>query len=147
MRNIPFHYRGWSLYSREATTPEGVPATIYFFERGKSRAGKPVDTLPEGATVVWDEAGRRPVLERGYKGYRLTEREYIAMSERQGGRCAICGRTPDEGGLVIDHEHGSGKVRGLLCGPCNRGLGMFGDEAARLKAAVEYLEQNSRQTR
>jgi hypothetical protein len=52
--------------------------------------------------------------------------------------CMICGDTHR---LCIDHCHSSGAVRGILCGRCNSGLGMFRDDIARLKAAIEYLNK------
>jgi hypothetical protein len=58
----------------------------------------------------------------------------------QGGRCAIC-RTTQFGkkGPAIDHDHDSGKVRGLLCSACNLALGQFGDSVFVLNAALNYL--------
>lgn len=53
--------------------------------------------------------------------------------------CAICGRNRR---LVIDHNHGTLAFRGLLCNPCNTGLGAFGDDPIRLARAIEYLVNN-----
>ncbi len=74
--------------------------------------------------------------------YGMTEVEYAALLARQDGRCAICRAPATEAKgarLDVDHDHASGLVRGLLCGPCNRGIGNLGDDAARLRAAAEYL--------
>lgn len=61
----------------------------------------------------------------------------------QDGLCAICKapETPEpKGNLHVDHDHTSGRVRGLLCFPCNAGLGSFKDDIERLEAAIEYLK-------
>lgn len=52
------------------------------------------------------------------------------------GKCAICRKKAK---LVIDHNHKTGKFRGLLCGPCNKGLGFFRDNKRSLIQAIEYL--------
>ncbi len=72
---------------------------------------------------------------------------YLALVERDGEKCRICGAAPEPGfHLAIDHDHGTNLIRGLLCqnpdgkGGCNPGLGYFGDDAARLHAAGDYLE-------
>ena len=82
--------------------------------------------------------------------YGLTLDEYVAMLERQGGGCSICGvrqsqlwREVVRQPLVIDHCHNSNKVRGLLCDHCNRGLGQFRDDPALLRRAAEYLEAHA----
>jgi hypothetical protein len=66
--------------------------------------------------------------------------EYEALLRAQGGRCRICGRLPRKGSaLHVDHDHATGKVRGLLCFRCNGGLGQFGDDPNQLAVAIEYL--------
>lgn len=77
--------------------------------------------------------------------YNTTPEVYRGLLEKQAGCCAICRRPPEVaqgekvGRLAVDHDHKTGKVRGLLCGPCNRGLGLFGDTTDRLYAAAAYL--------
>jgi hypothetical protein len=67
----------------------------------------------------------RPYLRQVKYKYKLSPADYYALFELQGGRCAICHVTPEEMGrrLAVDHNHLTGEVRGLLCSPCNSGLG------------------------
>lgn len=58
------------------------------------------------------------------------------MLAEQGGRCAVCAERPAE---HVDHDHVTGKVRGLLCFNCNGGLGQFRDDPQILELAIEYL--------
>ena len=51
-------------------------------------------------------------------------------------QCVICG---DDGKLVVDHDHKTGQIRGMLCNHCNRGLGHFRDDPMLLEFAVQYL--------
>lgn len=69
--------------------------------------------------------------------YGMTLEEYDGLLARQDGLCAIC-REP-MARPEVDHDHGDGHVRGILCGPCNRGLGYFRDDPKRLRAAIGYL--------
>ena len=71
--------------------------------------------------------------------YGLTPDDYRDMVVGQAGRCLICARVPSED-LVIDHNHATGKVRGLLCQKCNRMLGHAADRPAIFRAAIRYLE-------
>lgn len=77
--------------------------------------------------------------------YGLTEDELVALEVRSGGRCEICGGPPDgvKNELCIDHDHETGKVRGLLCGRCNTAIGMMEDDPTRLEAAIAYLVGHS----
>ena len=61
------------------------------------------------------------------------------MYAEQGGRCKICGSTPSKP-LHVEHDHDTGKVRGLTCHFCNTMLGMALDSTAILMRAVLYLE-------
>lgn len=74
--------------------------------------------------------------------YGITPEEYAAQLDLQLGLCAVCGaslagRSPQS--VHVDHCHASGRLRGILCGPCNTGLGAFRDDPMRLRAAQEYL--------
>ncbi|MFF0790381.1 endonuclease domain-containing protein [Streptomyces spiralis] len=78
---------------------------------------------------------RRSKLSR----YGLTEDEYEAMLAAQQGGCAMCGQQcQTERRLAVDHDHVSGRVRGLLCLTCNRGLGAY---EALQAAAGRYLAE------
>lgn len=77
--------------------------------------------------------------------YGLTVDQFNILLEVQKGRCAICrvelqstGRSKGTAAHV-DHDHGSGRVRGILCHRCNAGIGLLGDDPDRVRAACEYL--------
>lgn len=79
--------------------------------------------------------------------YGLTMQEYNALLEKQSGLCALCKsaettvrKTGSKAALSVDHDHNTGKVRGLLCTPCNRGIGFLRDSIDLLEAAVVYLK-------
>lgn len=71
----------------------------------------------------------------------ITEEDYLDLLHDQDGKCAVCGRHSDEASrrLSIDHDHKTGRVRGLLCHKCNVGLGMFNDDTGVLNRAIDYL--------
>jgi len=73
--------------------------------------------------------------------YGLSIDDYDKLLLAQNKCCAICGLSEEKLGsiLFVDHDHVSGKIRGLLCDSCNKGLGMFKDNAEILKKAIEYL--------
>jgi hypothetical protein len=78
--------------------------------------------------------------------YGITLEDYDTLVVKQDGRCAIC-QTTNPGGrkgrFCIDHDHITGKIRGLLCSPCNRALGGFHDDPRLLQIAAEYLRQST----
>ena len=99
-----------------------------------------------GRNLRWCRSCSGPVGSKGWgllHDYDLSYPEYLWMKERCGNRCEICERSP--GGrfkaLNVDHDHKTGKVRGLLCGLCNRLIGQLEriDFGTR---ALAYLERN-----
>ena len=86
------------------------------------------------------EARRNAYLQRKYG---ITLVEYERLYEEQGGVCAICKQGPTkptrgtaEPTFVVDHDHNTGAVRGLLCGHCNTGIGLLRDSPEVLGAAI-----------
>ena len=85
--------------------------------------------------------------------YGLNKDGYEDMLASQGGGCAICNRTPDNGvRFHIDHDHSCcprGKtcgecVRGILCGECNKGLGLFFEDETVLRSAIAYVQTHTK---
>lgn len=72
------------------------------------------------------------------RNYGITLDEYEALVEKQEKRCAVCGDSPDYN-LVVDHNHNTGEIRGLLCQPCNQALGLLKDSPDVLQSAQNYL--------
>lgn len=89
-------------------------------------------------------------LKRLLNGYCWSLDQYLALFDRQHGRCAICGENGFDGlgrsirpcrFLCIDHSHVTGRIRGLLCDKCNLGIGNFNDDPQRLHRAAMYLRR------
>lgn len=76
--------------------------------------------------------------------YGISLEEYNLMFERQNGCCLICKEQPKKG-LVVDHSHNTGKVRGLLCNDCNTGIGLLKETPQFFINAIEYLQKFSNQ--
>lgn len=76
--------------------------------------------------------------------YGIGLEEYNKLLASQGGKCLFCDKPPETGtkSLAVDHDHETGKVRGLLCESHNRGLGMFHDNINELERAILYLKSN-----
>jgi|SRR5882672_1384279 len=85
---------------------------------------------------VWAE--RRKDQLRSKK-YGLTLDTYLTLKQMSDGKCMICSRQVR---LVVDHDHLTHLVRGMLCYKCNAGLGNFSDNLELLKFAVQYLEDH-----
>jgi hypothetical protein len=81
------------------------------------------------------------------KKYGIGNEEYDRMFAKQDGLCAICGvseaKVADKTGpkpLGVDHCHDTGRIRGLLCGRCNQGIGLLLDSPAIMRSAASYVE-------
>lgn len=74
--------------------------------------------------------------------YELTTENFVRLLLFQGRRCYICQRTREEleQDLVVDHDHVTEKVRGLLCKSCNRMLAVWNDDVQTLQRAIDYLK-------
>ncbi len=95
-------------------------------------------------TAAGEATAERPSAEqRLRRHYKLSARygigldEVERMIEEQGGVCAICRSAAPRD---VDHDHETGEVRGILCSPCNTGMGLFKDDAHHLRDAATYLE-------
>lgn len=71
--------------------------------------------------------------------YGITLAEYEAMLESQNGVCARCRKPPGALRLAVDHDHETGRVRKLLCGPCNTWLGRLEAHRNRIQEDLMYL--------
>ncbi len=88
--------------------------------------------------IAWYHANESEIR---CKRYGLTITAYRDLLDRQSGACAICLSLPNRNRLHIDHDHATGRVRGLLCTRCNAGIGMFRDNPELMLAAAEYVQQ------
>ncbi|MFZ4411456.1 MAG: endonuclease VII domain-containing protein [Bacteroidales bacterium] len=77
------------------------------------------------------------------KKYKINGADYEQMMKHQNEKCAICKVHNNDlkVALCVDHCHSTGKIRGLLCGSCNRALGLFRDSITFLSSAIDYLNK------
>lgn len=101
--------------------------------------------------VTREHVLRRQKASRFMREYGITLDEWEAMLEASEHRCEICrkhvGEMPphpqtDRSFLVCDHDHATGKVRGVLCNNCNAGLGFAEDSIERLEEMIKYLKKH-----
>ena len=71
--------------------------------------------------------------------YGISDAEVARLIEAQEGLCAVCRQAP---ATQVDHDHSTGKIRGILCLHCNAGMGAFEDDPSIILRAIEYLERS-----
>jgi hypothetical protein len=105
---------------------------------------------PERRREIMARTYARPGIETIRRRYHmksnfgLTLEDFDRMLEQQNGVCAICEKEcPTGQRLGVDHDHVTGKIRGLLCRKCNSGIGQFGDSLDLVKKALAYLEASA----
>lgn len=89
----------------------------------------------------------KKILDRRINKYGINSEDYSKIYKKQNGLCLICQKPEADiyGNLLaIDHDHKTGKVRGLLCRKCNSALGLLKDDINNIKRAVSYLRKNSK---
>lgn len=108
---------------------EGKPATAEYF---------PLHNKKRNGLDSWCRACRsayRSEICRGKFRHDISD-EDLKKIKAEVTQCVICGKQEK---LVVDHDHKTGKVRGMLCNHCNRGLGHFRDDPMLLEFAAQYL--------
>jgi hypothetical protein len=92
---------------------------------------------PEKVRAAWRRSGLK-------RKYGITPAQFETILAAQGGCCAICGtfKPGGRGMFHVDHNHRTGKLRGVLCHKCNTAIGLLGDSPCAARAAADYLERN-----
>lgn len=94
--------------------------------------------------VAWCAVNKKRV--RGYslkRKYGVSRSRFDSMLMAQDGVCAVCHRLNTFGReLCVDHNHKTGRVRGLLCHRCNTAIGFFGDDSNVIARAISYLAKH-----
>lgn len=114
--------RARKYYQENRTNPQ-------FLENKKRDMRRWIDRNPE----------KRRIYTRNSKirAYGISPERYHEMLKEQGNCCAIC-EQPSKRAMSIDHDHKTGKVRGLLCDPCNLSLGHI-EKDGFLEKALKYI--------
>jgi len=123
----------WHSKNREASREKSREWRLANPEKAREKSRRYAARHPEAVHSAWLKTK-----------YGITLDDYNALSEKQDGVCAICGER--ESTLHVDHNHITGVVRGLLCGNCNRALGMMKDNPMVFTSAARYLETKERKT-
>jgi hypothetical protein len=125
------YHAAWYQRNREKRLAQGLAWRLANKERIKDTDKKWRAANPLKVRAWWRQ-----------KVYNLTPEDFNELLAAQNGCCAAC-LSPDPGhkyGWQIDHNHKTGKVRAILCRPCNLALGHAGELPSRLRALASYIE-------
>ena len=120
--------RAWYVANRETA----IANVKRWQQENKERLSEYRREYRKGRTVEAREGHLR-------RTFGITQADYDELLVSQGGGCAICGKPPGKISLHVDHDHGTGEIRGLLCVGCNNALGQFHDDPALLVRAIGYV--------
>jgi len=118
-------------------------ADFYTNRRNRDGLSRECKECCKKAANARSQANGKDYRHSGYlrRQYGLRIADVMRIIRDQNGVCAICGRSNYHGRrLDVDHDAETGRVRGMLCGKCNRGMGNFDHDPDRLRAAAQYLE-------
>ena len=141
-----------SSFYKSRARPDGLDEYCKVCRRKVNSAYKRTDKGRETHNRLSRERYRRRrdqiILQNNNGGrerlYGIDQEDYEFLLACQGGVCAICKKPTtrkDTDRLCIDHNHKTGKVRGLLCHRCNTGIGMLQDDPKLLLKAITYLQE------
>lgn len=121
-------------FRRKARNLDGLDWKCRLCVREQAKSQPWYQSLDRRSKRLWDK-------------FRITVEQYEEMLAAQGGVCRICSGTErDEFRLLaVDHDHVTGKVRGLLCTKCNVAIGLLDDDPDRAMALALYLEHHRKQ--
>lgn len=110
-------------------------------EAQRRRYLKHRDTLLEKAKQYRLNNIEKVYLSKIKTKFGIVKEDYNELIINQNNSCAICFRKDDYQRIGVDHNHKTGKVRGILCARCNTGIGLLQDDIDLLKEAIRYLEK------
>lgn len=147
------HYQRWQVHgaldlpirptkTESGTFQHGTPQGYNFHKCRCSDCSAWRREYNRGTTHLYEETRRRHQLAQ----YGITPEDYARMLAEQDDACAVC-RMPQRPGRIrnlhVDHDHVTGRVRGLLCHNCNVAAGQMQDDPALVDALAAYLRRSS----
>lgn len=137
-----------SIYQKSyRLSPKGQKTQKYYYLKHKDKIDQAAKNRVKRlkGTIHYELARKLTNRKEKLKSrFKITVEEYDKLLKEQGNKCQICKTETTNNKrfkrLVIDHDHNTGFIRGLLCHTCNSGLGSFKDKPALLVTAVEYLK-------
>jgi hypothetical protein len=129
---VAIRVRAWNERNRDKVRARGLASYYRHHDERKAQARASYERPEAKLAKHSAHVARR---------FGLSGIEYDAMLCTQGGGCAIC-RRPPKGSrrLAVDHDHETGRIRGLLCTLCNTALGRLGDTAASIESVLSYVK-------